>query len=132
MIQTLLVWLPRLGLLSETCRLVETTREMERENPMGPGAVTQFDESFEHGFRALVECLIRAAKATGEASMTSPSTSTRGDSDVSDVEAEAAVETSLVDCLEKVTESLLATWLSHSRTLRLSVLERVSGEKRCS
>src|SRR5262245_21639996 len=31
----------------------------------------------------------------------------------------------LVSCLEKLTESLLQGWLSHSRTLRLSVLERI-------
>jgi hypothetical protein len=31
----------------------------------------------------------------------------------------------LVSCLEKLTESLLTGWLSHSRTLRLSVLERI-------
>ena len=31
----------------------------------------------------------------------------------------------LVSCLEKLTESLLQGWLGHSRTLRLSVLERI-------
>src|SRR4029453_980501 len=31
----------------------------------------------------------------------------------------------LISCLEKLTESLLTSWLAHSRTLRLSVLERV-------
>ena len=35
----------------------------------------------------------------------------------------------LIDCLQQVTESLLPEWLSHSRTLRLSVLERVTPDK---
>ena len=34
----------------------------------------------------------------------------------------------LIDCLQQVTESLLTEWLSHSRTLRLSVLERVTTD----
>jgi hypothetical protein len=34
-----------------------------------------------------------------------------------------------VDCLEELTESILVSWLSHSRTLRLSVLERVLDKK---
>ena len=33
----------------------------------------------------------------------------------------------LVSCLESMTESMLVTWLSHSRTLRLSVLEKVKA-----
>ncbi|MGE0759808.1 MAG: hypothetical protein AB7O38_22515, partial [Pirellulaceae bacterium] len=35
-IQLLLKCLPRLGLLVETCRLLETAREMERNHPVGP------------------------------------------------------------------------------------------------
>jgi hypothetical protein len=38
---------------------------------------------------------------------------------------EANASEALVSCLEKLTESLLTGWLGHSRTLRLSVLERV-------
>jgi len=53
-LQDLLMCLPRLGLLVETCRLIETAREMERTNPVGPGAVTEFDELFKIGWRALV------------------------------------------------------------------------------
>src|SRR5206468_3688371 len=45
-IEDLLAWLPRRGLLQETCRLIETAREMERLHPLGPGAVTEFDELF--------------------------------------------------------------------------------------
>ncbi|MCP3693564.1 MAG: hypothetical protein GY917_15290, partial [Planctomycetaceae bacterium] len=39
-----------------------------------------------------------------------------------------ARENRLVSCLERLTEVLLESWLSHSRTLRLSVLEKVNDE----
>ena len=39
------------------------------------------------------------------------------------------VDNDLVECLEQVTESLLKQWLAHSRTLRLSVLEKIADEK---
>src|SRR5262249_54163143 len=35
----------------------------------------------------------------------------------------------LIECLEPLTESLLKQWLAHSRTLRLSVLERIGDKK---
>ncbi len=35
----------------------------------------------------------------------------------------------LIDCLQQVTESLLSDWLSHSNTLRISVLERINTPK---
>jgi hypothetical protein len=43
-----------------------------------------------------------------------------------------ARQAALVECLEQLTESLLISWLSHSRTLRLSVLEKVSHGGRWS
>jgi hypothetical protein len=106
-IQHLLSWLPRLGLWTETCELLEVARTMERDHPVGPGAVTEYDELFKIGYRAIVESLV-ASSQTWETS--------EGGEDRPEA---------LVSCLEKLTESLLASWLAHSRTLRLSVLERV-------
>ncbi len=111
-IQDLLAWLPRLGLLTETRRLIEIAREMERNNPVGPGAVTEFDDLFRTGYKALVECLVTAAD-----SWTKPSGSA------------AASDVSLVDCLEDLTKSLLESWMAHSHTLRLSVLEKVQDDR---
>lgn len=111
-IQDLLAWLPRLGLLTETRRLIETAREMERNNPVGPGAVTEFDDLFRTGYKALVECLVTAADSWSKPS--SPA---------------AASDMSLVDCLEDLTKSLLETWMAHSHTLRLSVLEKVQDAR---
>ncbi|MCA9184850.1 MAG: hypothetical protein KDA99_04500, partial [Planctomycetales bacterium] len=39
-----LIWLPRMGLFTEARELMDVARAMERNVPIGPGAVTQFDE----------------------------------------------------------------------------------------
>jgi hypothetical protein len=114
-LQDLLKCLPRLGMIVDTCRLVETAREMERANPVGPGAVTEFDEVFKIGWTALVECLVVSAKGWG-------------DQKTEDQEA-ASSSPQLVSCLKRLTEVLLVSWLAHSHTLRLSVLEKVSDRR---
>ncbi len=116
MLRVLLAWLPRLGLLAETRELIEVIRVMERSVPSGQGAVTEFDDLFEVGFRALIDCIIRATNVD-ESQDLAPS----GMSPDSDPE--------LVSCLESMTESMLVTWLAHSRTLRLSVLEKVKSRE---
>ncbi len=110
-LQDLLAWLPRRGLWLETCQLIETARHMERNNPVGPGAVTEFDELFKVGYRSLVENLVTSAETWTED------------------EAGVSPEKDLAAALEELTEVLLASWLSHSRTLRLSVLERITDAK---
>ncbi len=42
----LLVWLPRQGLFTSACQLIETARFMEHHNPVGNGAITEFDDMF--------------------------------------------------------------------------------------
>lgn len=105
-IYDLLVWLPRLGLINETCELLETARLMERDVSVGPGAVTEFDELFAAGYRALVEALVYCERDDDE-----------------------EFEATLIELLERLTESLLVCWLAHSRTLRLSVLEKVADNR---
>ena len=83
---------------------------MERDHPVGPGAVTEYDELFKIGYRSIVESLVASRPQRGPSKPQATRTNA----------AEA-----LVSCLEKLTESLLTSWLAHSRTLRLSVLERV-------
>ncbi|XZE52188.1 hypothetical protein SH139x_003871 [Planctomycetaceae bacterium SH139] len=104
----LLQWLPRRGHFVEGCRLLETARSMEQQNPIGPGAVTEFDNLFRIGFRSLVQSLVDTV---------------RGWQDL-----EKPDET-VIPLLEKLTETLLGSWLAHSRTLRLSALEVVSEPK---
>jgi hypothetical protein len=107
-LQDVLAGMPRLGLWVETCDLLEVARQMERDHPVGAGAVTEYDELFKVGYRAIVESLANSAESW-----------------TADLPGEETPSDALVSCLEKLTESLLTGWLSHSRTLRLSVLERI-------
>jgi hypothetical protein len=111
-LQDLLAWLPRLGLWQETCELIETARRMERDNLVGPGAVTEFDELFKVGYRSLVESLVASTQSWEQS------------------DDEGSIDNALAAALEELTEVLLASWLNHSRTLRLSVLERVHDQRR--
>lgn len=111
-LQNLLVWLPRLGLLEPTRLLIDAARRLEREHPAGPGSVTEFDDLFEVGYRAMVESIVDSAAQWPRQTQDS-------------IEDDAT----LVSYLEQLTQAMIETWLAHSRTLRLSVLERVSDEK---
>lgn len=111
-VRDLLEWLPRLGLLRETCQLIEAARLMESANPVGAGAISEFDRLFATGYEAIVDALVVMSQEWAV--------------DEDDLEAR---DNQLVECLEQVTESLLKQWLAHSRTLRLSVLERLADEK---
>lgn len=112
LIQDLLYWLPRLGLLKETFHLMELVRAME-STPVGPGAITEFDDLFEVGCRSIVNALIDAG----------------GESNEDGNEQDAETGDWLVANMEDVMEPLLRSWLEHSRTLRLSVLEQVQTEE---
>lgn len=142
MIEGLLAWLPRMGRIREACELIEVARDMERNNPVGSGAVTEFDDLFTVGYRAIVESMVESARTWTDDSATAPDE--RSDAPLADEppaddrsaderseheEPASAEEFStadrLVACLEQLTESLLKSWLAHSHTLRLSVLEQV-------
>ncbi len=112
----LLHWMPRCGLVTQTCRLVEAARQMEQRNPIGVGAVTEFDGLYKTGFRSMVRSVATAviADAGGDA----------GDLD------QDAIAGRLVPMLEKLTETTLGSWLAHSQTLRLSPLEAVTDRSR--
>lgn len=114
-LRDLLAALPRLGLIRETCELLQTAQEMECEHPVGPGAVTEFDRLFETGYQAIVESLVASAESWDRGAAPSAS-------------GARASDTQLVDALQQLTESQLRHWLRHSRTLRLSVVEKLAGE----
>lgn len=118
LIYDLLDWLPRLGLVRETCQLLDVAQSMETEHPVGPGAVTEYDRLFACGYQAIVRCLVVSADDWD---------------DRLDPAGRATLElrpsdTMLVEALQDLTESQLHRWLNHSRTLRLSVVERLSNE----
>ncbi len=112
----LMHWLPRRGLIAEACRLLETARQMEQQNPIGQGAVTEFDGLFRAGYRSLVASLVESSRHS-----------------LSEQEAdvdEAAIADTLIPLLERLTETLMGSWLAHSQTLRLSPLELVTDPKK--
>ncbi len=111
-LRDLLQWLPRLGLLRETCQLIEAARLMEAANPVGAGAISEFDRLFAAAYEAIVDALVAVSQGWPVGR-----------------EGGEASDNDLVECLEQVTESLLKQWLAHSRTLRLSVLEKISDDK---
>ncbi|QDV22279.1 hypothetical protein [Aureliella helgolandensis] len=130
----LLVWLPRQGFFDEACQLIETARFMEHHNPIGPGAVTEFDDLFELCFVSMVRAAVqnavnwRHAELVGAGKVLPPLT----DLDFHDGESLGELEPrsdALVAVLERLTEVMLGSWLAHSRTLRLSALETVDNSR---
>jgi hypothetical protein len=110
-LRRLLAYLPRLGLVRETMQLITTIQEMEVNHPVGPGAITEFDQMFKLGCRAIVRALVASAEGwSGDSAAVVP----------------AGDENELITFLEQATEALLRAWLKHSRGVRLSVLEAVN------
>ncbi len=132
LIVELLQNLPRLGLLAETCRLIATAQSMERHRPVGERAVTEFDRLLETGYRAMVESLADSAAGWQVAAPDEPGEIAIVGSASHPVLAptDAAVDSELVECLQVLTEPLLIRWLEHSRSVRLSVLERIAEPDR--
>ena len=112
--------MPTYGLMLETYDLTHTALTMERNNPIGRGAVTEFDEIFEVAYSAMVHSLV---KSTGQLRIQ------RSEEGLADKEIKDESQTVLFDCIEMLTESMLMLWLDHSRTLRLSVVEKVHDRK---
>ncbi|QDV65834.1 hypothetical protein [Crateriforma conspicua] len=126
-------WLPRRGLIIETCRLIETARLMEQHHPIGVGAVTEFDGLFADGFRALVSTVVHSVR---QAHQTSSSERTDGDDQAVKTRRDLAIgqdrrlAEQLIPALERLTEIMLGSWLEHSKTLRLSPLETVTDPRK--
>jgi hypothetical protein len=118
-IRDLLGTLPFLGLLTETFELTKTAMTMERNMPIDQGAVTEFDELFRVAYSAMVETLVEAAHQKAQKESTKKKNGKRTKAQV-ELDNEQ-----LFKCTEDLTEAMLLIWLDHSRTLRLSVLERV-------
>ncbi|MGI9429262.1 MAG: hypothetical protein ACR2NM_11435, partial [Bythopirellula sp.] len=114
LIYDLLGWLPQLGLIQQTCELLDLAQEMEIEHPVGQGAVTEFDRLFENGYQSIVRSMVASAESWEEATQDHQS---------------PRVDHLLVDALQHLTERQLERWLKHSRTLRLNVVERLAEEK---
>ncbi len=106
LLRSLLMALPRLGLIGEACQVLEMAKAMEGNSLPGRGAISEFDRLFTFGCQAIVEAVIRAGE------------NQRGKRTPPPVE-----ESPLLDCLDELTERLMKLWLPHAQTLRISVLE---------
>jgi hypothetical protein len=108
MLRSLLEQLPRLGLIRESFHLIQIAREMEQNAPPEGRKISEFDHLFPFALQSVLEALLDAAHSwSGK---------------------ELSNEESLVVLLRRITDSFLALWLSHSQTLRLSVLESFTAE----
>ena len=121
LISDLVGWLPKIGLVRETCELLHVAQRMEVEHPIGRGAVTEYDKLFETGYEAIVRCLVASAEDWDE---TEDKDSI--ERDPLDLEDARFSDGLLVQALQDLTEAQLERWLQHSQTVRLSVVERLS------
>ena len=113
--------LPILGLFVETHELVSTALAMERNHMVPGGAVTEFDDLFEVAYTSMVKSLVQSTQLLQHKMLSNP--------EVDELDATRETESILFDCIEMATESMSILWLNHSKTLRLSILERVSDSK---
>jgi len=126
LIYDLLGWLPQLGLIRQTCELLDLAQKMEIEHPVGQGAVTEFDRLFENGYQAIVRSMVASAESWDTESLDVESLEAESLERGHDEQPSARVDHLLVDALQQLTERQLQRWLKHSRTLRLNVVERLS------
>jgi hypothetical protein len=124
LLDDLLGWLPRLGLVRETSQLLDIAQSMETDNPVGPGAITEYDRLFLRGYQAIVAALVASAETWQADRATNPAPSPHPPAPSSARPSDAM----LVEALQDLTESQLKRWLTHSDTLRLSVVERLAPE----
>ncbi|MDR1485988.1 MAG: hypothetical protein LBT09_14365 [Planctomycetaceae bacterium] len=106
-IMRLMEYAPRLGLITETFRLLETIKIMEETNTVKPGAITEFDRLVETATRSITQCVSISSRKW------KPKTNERW----------LSSDYVLVEYMERTIEVLLGSWLSHSRQIRISPVE---------
>ena len=111
----LLEFAPRLGLITELFKLLETIQTMEEVNTVSPGAITEFDRLVETATRSITKCVAISAK----------SWKFNRNSEKERHQQNAV----LVEYMEQVIEHLLSFWLSHSRQIRISPVESIADPK---
>jgi hypothetical protein len=114
-LRRLLAYLPRLGMIYETAKLLETLQIMEIEHSLGPGSITEFDRIFAIGCKSIAHALAVASDDWAAAKTNAPP---------------LYAEAELIGLLEHTAKILLDCWLSHSRGVRLSVMETVNDDYR--
>jgi hypothetical protein len=140
-LRTLLANLPRLGLLCETFDLLQTAREMERNNAPAGLALTEFNHLFQAAFEGVVETVVESSEAWPPTAGDLPvhfAISGSSESPIQAVEPPSSPGTQpkieggdgrLVEILEAITGPFFRMWVEHSQTVRLSVVEKLRPEE---
>jgi hypothetical protein len=102
--------LPRLGLLRETYHVLRGAWASEQANPPSGRGITEFNHLFQAAYQSVVECAVESSAAWTSA-------------------AEGEGDRDLVNLLETLTAPFLTLWIEHSRSLQLSCLEAVRGDR---
>ncbi|MCR9202561.1 MAG: hypothetical protein NXI04_28300, partial [Planctomycetaceae bacterium] len=111
-IRLMLSQLPRLGLLEETFRLLQTAYRMERgSRPLGQ-AVTEFDRLFRIGLASSVEAILHA--------------SARWKTET------ARQRRTVFRRIQRLLDAYNNLWAIHSSSMRLSIVEELHDEERAS
>ncbi|MDR2644043.1 MAG: hypothetical protein LBC74_14780 [Planctomycetaceae bacterium] len=108
-IMRMMEYAPRLGLITEAFKLLETIKIMEETNTIKPGAITEFDRLVETATRAITNCVSISSRKW------KPKTNERW----------LSSDYVLVEYMERTIEVLLSSWLSHSRQIRISPVESI-------
>ena len=101
-VRFLLRELPRMGLLYETWRVLQTAFQMERRWRPDGQAITEFDRLFDLALRNVLEEVIHSSRTWGD--------------------GEAHTEV-LIDAIGDIVEPFQDLWLDHSRTMRISSVD---------
>lgn len=110
LIRLLLSQLPRLGLIEETYRLLQTAFAMERHSrPLGQ-AVTEFDRLFRMGLSCSVEAILHASK--------------RWKTDT------PRQKKNVFRRIERLLDAYGDLWSRHSSSMRLSIVEELHDDER--
>ena len=110
LIRLLLSQLPRLGLIEETYRLLQTAYAMERHSrPLGQ-AVTEFDRLFRMGLSCSVEAILHASK--------------RWKTDT------PRQKKNVFRRIERLLDAYGDLWSKHSSSMRLSIVEELHDDER--
>jgi hypothetical protein len=99
-LRSLVVSLPRLGLLRETYHLLKMARAMEQASPPEGRAVSDFIDLFEAGLQAIVENVIESSASWPRLG-----------------------RPKLIVLLKQITAPFVNLWIEYSQTLQLSSLE---------
>ena len=115
--------LPRLGLVSQTHRLLAGVLHAERGSRVGGPVVTEFDRLFRRGLAASAKAAVRATapperRPSQRHFRLTPDPRETGRRSSYERPGESRVRT-----LSRLVRPFHALWLAHSRTLRLSIAE---------